>query len=192
MILVDPSQTWRVKSKSVSDLDFADWTWSNIEINPSKCWLQMYPWQQDEWGNILSLIHSGADQKNRPHSVQCHQFIHQKHPVNMARLFQWGIGDQFEMFSENLWIARDHKCDEKPHRLPRGPGEVNQNCPHHHHQHPHHHHIINPRFECTVDMRCLVSYIQWFHTTPDNGGSEYWRTKIQNFQEHRSLQDNRS
>ena len=133
-----------------------------------------------------------ADQKDRQHPVQFHQFIHQKHPVNMARLFQWGIGDQFEMFSENLWIARDHKCDEKPHRLPRGPGEVNQNCPHHHHQHPHHRHIINPRFECTVDMRCLVSYIQWFHTTPDNGGSEYWRTKIQNFQEHRSLQDTRS
>ena len=123
---------------------------------------------------------------------QCHQFIHQKHPVNMARLFQWGIGDQFEMFSENLWIARDHKCDEKPHRLPRGPGEVNQNCPHHHHQHPHHRHIINPRFECTVDMRCLVSYIQWFHTTPDNGGYKYWRTKIQNLQEHPSFQDNRS
>ena len=89
MILVDTSQTWMVKSKSVSDLDFADWTWSNKEIHPSKCWLQMYPWQQDEWGNILSLIHSGADQKNRPHSVQCHQFIHQKHSVNMARLFQW-------------------------------------------------------------------------------------------------------
>merc|ERR550517_358471 len=32
------------------------------------------------------------------------------------------------------------------------------------------------RFECTVDMRCLVSYIQWFHTTPDNGTRLLLRT----------------
>ena len=38
------------------------------------------------------------------------------------------------------------------------------------------HHPNHPlqRFECTVDMQCLVSYIQWFHTTPDNGTLLSW------------------
>ena len=48
---------------------------------------------------------------------------------------------------------------------------------HHNHCHnQHHHHPNHPlqRFECTVDMQCLVSYIQWFHTTPDNGTLLSW------------------
>ena len=182
MILVETSQTWMVKSKSVSDLDFAD----------------------TGLGQTKRLTHQSVDCKCTPGSrmsggifwvwsipAQIKRIGHiPSNVINLSIKSTQSIWQDYS--SENLWIARDHKCDEKPHRLPRGPGEVNQNCPHHHHQHPHHRHIINPRFECTVDMRCLVSYIQWFHTTPDNGGSEYWRTKIQNFQEHRSLQDNRS